>query len=116
MTLTRHFLADGVNEMAYIFSFLPLYFVNAKQNPNVGLHRALGILAVLADTLFRDGFADQSREPAITVDLQDLLAFTKEVRSTRIFLAVADNCHIEWVGEELHMLVDTKHWLRVNHE
>merc|ERR1712061_767453 len=39
--LAQHFLADGIIERTVLFSFLPTYLPNAKQNAQFGLLRAL---------------------------------------------------------------------------
>eukprot|EP00404_Azadinium_spinosum_P040764 CAMPEP_0180694760 /NCGR_PEP_ID=MMETSP1038_2-20121128/2088_1 /TAXON_ID=632150 /ORGANISM="Azadinium spinosum, Strain 3D9" /LENGTH=489 /DNA_ID=CAMNT_0022726135 /DNA_START=184 /DNA_END=1649 /DNA_ORIENTATION=- len=114
MTLTGHFLADGIKETAFVFNFLPLYFAHSKANPAVGLQRALAVLVDYLELLRSDGYAEQIGSTAIVVDLQDLSTFVKEVKSPRIFLAVAENSKFICVAKEVQVLVSTKHWQRVN--
>jgi len=112
--LSDHFLSDGVHETAFLFTFLPLYFANAKGNRSIGLYRALVVLVDLLELLHTDGYAEQMLKSTITVDLQDVASFTKEVKSPRIFLAVVGNSKLVCVGQEVQVLVTTKHWQRVN--
>ncbi len=52
--LIDFFLADGIFKRAEVYTFLPLYFQNAKNNPAVGLSLAFEVLVNLVDLRQKD--------------------------------------------------------------
>jgi len=112
--LTDHFLADGIQDIAFQFVFLPLYFANARTNASVGLRRSLLVLVELVELLNSEGWAQQSGEMTIRVDLSDLAAFARQVKSPRIFEAVTGQLHFTMTGAEVRVGVSTQHWHRVD--
>jgi len=80
--LTRHFLADGIQDETVRFSFLPDFLTNAKNNPHFGLLKALSLLVELLNNLDSSGFR-QICSDNIHVNLQKVAAFIVEVKSAR---------------------------------
>jgi len=111
--LIDHFLADGINDPAFLFVFLPLYLSNAKNNTHVGLKCAFEVLINLLEVLRAEGLGGPEAMTT-TVDLSDLAAFTKEVKSPRIFTVVAQQLKINAMETDVQLLVVTKHWQLVN--
>lgn len=116
--LTPQFLADGMKEKAFIFTFLPLYFSNARANAAVGLARGLAVLAEVIETLCLQKVAQQTIAMAITVDLSDLAAFTKQVQVSSIFEVCIDHAKIVRRFEgahdmDLELSMAAKNWRRV---
>jgi len=108
-SLTSFFLADGIIETAYVFTFLPLYLSNCRSNPSVGLARALTALLDLLDVLRADGYAEQAERSTIMVDIQDVAQFAKNVRSPRVFAAVAHHSNFVFTGREVNIYVTPRH-------
>lgn len=68
-TLLHHFLADGIEDLAFVFEFLPDCVANAVRNPNIGLTCLLEMLVCLLNTL-------QPAAPGMLANLSDCtLAF-----------------------------------------
>jgi len=111
--LQEHFLADGINDSAFLFVFLPLYLSNAKNNSHVGLKCAFEVLINLLEVLRSEGIGGQESNTT-TVDLSDIAAFTKEVKSPRIFTVVAQQLKINANENDVQLLVVTRHWQLVN--
>jgi len=107
--LTKHFLAGGDHEAAYFFTFLPLYLTNAQNNAAVGLSRALLVLIDILELLEVGAYKDTINMHTITVNLQDLGPFTKEVVNTRAFMCASEHSTITRRGAELVLTISTKH-------
>merc|ERR1712032_1289588 len=85
--LTEHLVADGIYESAIMFRYLPFFLQAAKGNRYVKLRRALIVLSGLLVEIEADGIKDVVTDQPITVDIQDLCFFTRDVRSPRVFEA-----------------------------
>eukprot|EP00443_Scrippsiella_acuminata_P069811 CAMPEP_0115373794 /NCGR_PEP_ID=MMETSP0271-20121206/1619_1 /TAXON_ID=71861 /ORGANISM="Scrippsiella trochoidea, Strain CCMP3099" /LENGTH=720 /DNA_ID=CAMNT_0002796815 /DNA_START=51 /DNA_END=2210 /DNA_ORIENTATION=- len=112
-TLMDNLLADGIQERAFVFAFLPLYFANAKANIAVGLQRALLVLVDLLEVLRFEGCAEEAGSYNIVVDLQEVAAFAKDAVNPRVFQATAAHVKLVQSGSEVQILVATKHKERV---
>eukprot|EP00929_Paragymnodinium_shiwhaense_P105413 TRINITY_DN70415_c0_g1_i1.p1 TRINITY_DN70415_c0_g1~~TRINITY_DN70415_c0_g1_i1.p1 ORF type:complete len:1419 (+),score=263.10 TRINITY_DN70415_c0_g1_i1:85-4341(+) len=116
-TFTTHLLSDGIEEVAFSFSFLPLFFANSKSNANLGIKRAIMVLIDLIDMLHEDGHDGGLREGSINVDINDLALFAKEVKNARVFEVMSANVNICFVSPfKRRAQVVTKHWHRVDAE
>lgn len=112
--LTDHFLTDGIHEVAVLFVFLPLYFANSRSNASVGLRRALILLIELLEMLHIEGYTDRAIGMTVAVNLSDLAEFARDVKSPHIFEVTVGQSNLVHVGQELHVLVSTPHWHRVD--
>merc|ERR1712228_1148211 len=61
-----------------------------------------------------DGFAERQVEMTINVDLSEVAAFVREVRTPRIFEIVAGFSKIVNTNIGVKICVATKHWQRVS--
>eukprot|EP00931_Biecheleriopsis_adriatica_P098367 TRINITY_DN7230_c0_g1_i4.p1 TRINITY_DN7230_c0_g1~~TRINITY_DN7230_c0_g1_i4.p1 ORF type:complete len:1171 (-),score=189.12 TRINITY_DN7230_c0_g1_i4:173-3412(-) len=113
--LTDFFLADGLQERAYMLTFLPLYFANSKSNKSVGLRLALTVLVDLLDMMKAAG-CDKVIEgtgATIRVDISDVAAYAKEVKAPRAFEAIPAYTKLEEIREGMKLVVSFLHWQRV---
>mmetsp|Transcript_82294 Transcript_82294/g.180966 ORF Transcript_82294/g.180966 Transcript_82294/m.180966 type:complete len:1206 (+) Transcript_82294:162-3779(+) len=107
--LRENFLADGITEVAYVFTFLPLYLANAKENPSVGWKRAFQVLYELMQLLHQDGCEEQAGSCTIVVNLSDVAHFARAAASHRLFLLTPAHIRIVQAGPEIQLLVTTAH-------
>lgn len=115
-TLTDHFLADGIDEVAFVFEFLPDCVNNAMKNPIVTL---LGLLEVLEELL-------QTLQPAvamnpdlkdakiINVDLADMSEFIKCVQNHFVFETCVSRCKIRFAGRRAQCEMTGGNWGRIH--
>ncbi|CAE8678125.1 unnamed protein product [Polarella glacialis] len=111
--LVEHLLADGIQDKAFLFAFLPLYFDNAKNNQVIGLHRALTVLVDLIEMIQADISQADIQEMNINVDLTEIAAFAREVKAPRIFEAVSSFTKTIHTATCIQVSVSTRHWQRV---
>merc|ERR1712154_208271 len=106
-------MGDGIQAVAFVFTFLPMYLANAKANTAVGLQAGLQVLIDLLELLHAEGCAEQDFSSCITVDLQELAGFAKDVTNPRVFLATCAHVKLVRVEGEVQILLATKHKERV---
>eukprot|EP00928_Gymnodinium_smaydae_P081529 TRINITY_DN65034_c0_g1_i1.p1 TRINITY_DN65034_c0_g1~~TRINITY_DN65034_c0_g1_i1.p1 ORF type:complete len:1158 (+),score=208.02 TRINITY_DN65034_c0_g1_i1:109-3582(+) len=106
MILVNHFLADGINETAFIFAFLPLFFANCRNNPNLNLRLALQLLILLLENLHSEGYIAQIGCNSLTIDMRELAKFAHDVVSPRLFLAVVGHVKLVTHGAVAKVVVD----------
>lgn len=116
MTLTDHFLADGIDEVAFVFEFLPDCVANAMKNPIVTL---LGLLEILEELL-------QTLQPAvamnpdlvgakvINVDLADMSEFIACVQNHFVFETCVSRCKIRFAGRRAQCEMTGGNWGRIH--
>lgn len=85
--ITAHFLADGIEDSAFLFSFLPQFFANSCASAAVGLGRALVVFIELIEHLKMSCVARVDHATTI-VNLLHLANFVRDVRSSALFEAV----------------------------
>lgn len=85
--ITAHFLADGIEDSAFLFAFLPQFFANSRVSAAVGLSRALVVLIELIEHL-KVSCVARADHATTTVNLLDLANFVRDVRSSALFEAV----------------------------
>merc|ERR1712217_132392 len=105
--LVQHFLADGLNYVAFFFAFLPAYFANARANVNVGIARALLLLVDLISLLHAQLTLDKLDHNAIKVDLSELAAVTKDAACSRDFDLMTERMQIVSKGNDMMVQVQT---------
>ncbi|CAK9081206.1 unnamed protein product [Durusdinium trenchii] len=86
LALTDHFLADGIQDQAFVLEFLPNCMANAKANTTVGLVGLLGVLVDLLNNLNTSGLAEAARDKMIPVDLSEMAEFIAVVQNRFVFL------------------------------
>jgi len=111
--LVEFLLLDGIYKRAEVFSFLPLYFENAKKNPVVGLSLALEVLVNLVE-LRRTDSTSAEQAPALEINLSDLAAFARQVKCSNVFKQVSQNSLFADQGDSVHHLVSGDLWAQVN--
>lgn len=106
-TLTKHFLADGIQENVYSFVFLPLCIANAKANESVGLTVFLTLLAHLIHKIN----AMLPRRPVITnIDLSELAVFIATVQHTLTLHICMDRIKLKKNGEAYAVRIRGRDW------
>eukprot|EP00931_Biecheleriopsis_adriatica_P036359 TRINITY_DN20949_c0_g1_i1.p1 TRINITY_DN20949_c0_g1~~TRINITY_DN20949_c0_g1_i1.p1 ORF type:complete len:1323 (-),score=258.84 TRINITY_DN20949_c0_g1_i1:57-3953(-) len=119
--LERHFLADGIEDQAFVFEFLPLCVGNARENKHVSVHVLLEVLVDLIEN-FRS--MDPSALPLssprlgkvkmINVDLSDMAEFILAVQNRYIFQTCIARCKVEVHGNRWHLLMTSDNWARTH--
>merc|ERR1711953_232880 len=85
--------------------FLPAYFANASNNPNVGFHLALMVFADLI-VLVRSQFSsDKTDRMTVNVDLSELAGLAKEEKCLRDFDCCTQRLCITWRGGDMLLQV-----------
>merc|ERR1712060_1006284 len=101
-------LADGIQEAAFLFTFLPVYLTNAKSNPVLGLFRGLLGLVDLVELLRVEGCAEAARRNLLVVNLAEFAAFAKDVRNPRVFQATTAHIKLVQRDSEVQVLITTQ--------
>ena len=81
--LIDFFLADGIHKIGDVYTFLPLYFQQAKSNNNIGLSLAFEVLVGLVHLRKKE-----RRQFVEEINLSDLAAFAVKVKSGHMFRLV----------------------------
>jgi hypothetical protein len=117
--LVKHLCADGINQQAAVLTFLPLYFANARQNPQVGLHLALDVLSEILELLYSSFKHEVSckNESVVRVNLNDLAEFARQVKDSHVFAVSPDFLELFDSGEgSLKLLMSQKNWVKVQEQ
>eukprot|EP00929_Paragymnodinium_shiwhaense_P012517 TRINITY_DN11978_c0_g6_i1.p1 TRINITY_DN11978_c0_g6~~TRINITY_DN11978_c0_g6_i1.p1 ORF type:complete len:1338 (+),score=322.47 TRINITY_DN11978_c0_g6_i1:161-4174(+) len=112
--LMEHLLSDGLEEVAFVFGFLPLFFANAKNNKLIGLTRGMCLLADLIEAFREDGLDEGLKTGSVIIDIQDIANFAKEVKNARVFDMIPGQLTIHPHGSHKRAQISTKHWHRVD--
>lgn len=110
--LISNFLADGLEQRAYIFVFLPLCMANAKSNPAIDLASLLEVVAELIETLTFRRIDIVSGSKLLIVDLSDLASFAAVVRNMTIFRTCIERSKFQIRGHRVHLELTSKNWSR----
>lgn len=116
-TLLHHFLADGIEETAFVFEFLPDCVANAVRNPNIGLTCLLEILVCLLNMLQPAApglLANMSQCKLILVNLSDMSEFITCVRNRFVFETCVSRCKVRFTGGRVQLEMTGSNWARVN--
>eukprot|EP00439_Symbiodinium_sp_Y106_P020907 s1896_g2.t1 len=101
--LTDHFLADGIEEQAFILEFLPNCVANSKANNTVGLTGLLGVLVDLLNNLRLSMDSMPDMEKVIPVDLSEMAEFIAVVQNRFVFLTCVSRCQLQFIGQRVHL-------------
>ncbi|CAJ1344612.1 unnamed protein product [Effrenium voratum] len=114
-TLINHFLADGIEEVAFVFEFLPDCVANAMKNPVVTLTGLLEMLEELLHTLKPtvDLMPDLKEAKVIQVDLSDMSEFIACVQNTFVFETCVSRCKIRFSGRRAQLEMTGNNWSRI---
>lgn len=113
-SLTDHFLADGVEELAFVLEFLPNCVANAKANPLIGLTCLLDVLTDLLATL-RTKVATMPKQPKLLpVDLSDMGEFISAVRNRFVFTTCISRCQLKFAQQRVRVEMTGGNWGRAN--
>jgi len=116
-TLLHHFLADGIEETAFVFEFLPDCVANAVRNPSIGLTCLLEILICLLNMLQPAApglLANMSQCKLILVNLSDMSEFIACVRNRFVFETCVSRCKVRFTGGRVQLEMTGSNWARVN--
>ncbi|CAK9084005.1 Potassium voltage-gated channel protein eag (Ether-a-go-go protein) [Durusdinium trenchii] len=116
--LTNHFLADGIEETAVVFEFLPDCVANAVKNPVVTLTGLLEILEELLHTL-QPALAmnpDLQDAKVIQVDLSDMSEFISVVNNHFVFETCVSRCKIRFAGRRAQLEMTAGNWGRIHEQ
>jgi len=116
-TLVDHFLADGIQHLAIIFTFLPDCIQNSMVNPSVGLTRLLKVLVAMLLHL-RALMTDKVVHKIIYIDLSDFSEFITAVKNTFIFQTCISRCKLDVAAgiqrAHLNLEMTSNNWSRIN--
>lgn len=104
LLLTRHFLADGIEQRAILLTFLPEYLLNSRRNPVVGLRLGLEVLCDLINQFIETQVT--SNEAVATINLNELAEFTTQANSATKFQALASAARLEGNWPRVHFVLD----------
>eukprot|EP00438_Fugacium_kawagutii_P006981 Skav233378 [mRNA] locus=scaffold1038:88631:89149:+ [translate_table: standard] len=116
-TLLHHFLADGIEETAFVFEFLPDCVANAVRNPNIGLTCLLELLVCLLNMLQPAApgmLANMSHCKLILVNLSDMSEFIACVRNRFVFETCVARCKVRFTAGRVQLEMTGSNWARVN--
>lgn len=116
-TLLHHFLADGIEDTAFVFEFLPDCVANAVRNPNIGLTCLLEILVCLLNMLQPAApgmLANMENCKVIFVNLADMSEFIACVRNRFVFETCVSRCKVRFTGGRVLLEMTGSNWARVN--
>jgi len=85
--LVQHLRADGIDQQAVILTFLPLYLENARNNNNIGLDLALGVLIEFLDMLYETLLRRKMDASTIIINASNLAEYARQVVDHRAFVA-----------------------------
>ncbi|OLP95509.1 hypothetical protein AK812_SmicGene22362 [Symbiodinium microadriaticum] len=109
-SLTDHFLADGIEEPAWVFEFLPNCVANAQANPVVGL---TALLDVLTDLLYNLRSFDKSGKPSLMlVDLSDMGEFIAAVQNRFVFMTCISRSQLSIEKSRVRVEMSGGNWGR----
>lgn len=112
VALTDHFLADGIQEQAFVLEFLPNCMANAKANSTVGLVGLLGVLVDLLNNLNTSLESMPPMEKMIPVDLSEMAEFIAVVQNRFVFLTCVSRCQLQFVGQRVYLKMTGSNWGR----
>jgi hypothetical protein len=115
--LVKHLCADGLSGQTAVLTFLPLYFANARGNPQVGLHLALDVLSEILELLYAAFGREYQKENVLRVNLADLAEFARQVGDSHVFAVSADFVELFDSGESsLKLQMSQKNWGKVQEQ
>lgn len=117
LALTQHFLADGLEETAFVFEFLPDCVANAVRNQNIGLACLLEMLVCLLNMLQPAApsmLANLKDARVILVNLSDMSEFIACVRNRFVFETCVSRCKVRVSGGRVQLEMTGSNWARVN--
>lgn len=114
--LMDHFLADGMDQRAYVLEFLPACVQNAQQNKVIGLSLLLEVLVDIICNLHPAVASSPAGEDAkiVPCNLSDLAEFVQVVKNRFIFRTCISRARLRWLGDRLTLEMTGGNWARLN--
>jgi len=111
-----HFLADGMDQRAYVLEFLPACVQNAQQNKVIGLSLLLEVLVDIICNLHPAVASSPAGEDAkiVPCNLSDLAEFVQVVKNRFIFRTCISRARLRWLGDRLTLEMTGGNWARLN--
>ncbi|CAE7277002.1 Hcn3 [Symbiodinium necroappetens] len=109
--LLQHFLADGIENRAVVFEFLPLCLERAKANAFVTIPALLKVLVELVRAVHAT-YTDSGM--ILAVDLADLAAFILMVQNSYIFQTCLSRARLRLADNRFSLEVQQENWRRVS--
>jgi len=115
-SLVRHFLADGIDEPAFVCEFLPDCVAKARDNIHIGLPLLLEVLVQLVDDLQRVDVKifEQKDVKMLSVDLSDMAAFITAVQNRFIFSTCISRSKIKMEESRWYLQMTSANWSRTH--
>mmetsp|Transcript_57274 Transcript_57274/g.133948 ORF Transcript_57274/g.133948 Transcript_57274/m.133948 type:complete len:1188 (+) Transcript_57274:58-3621(+) len=113
-TLTDHFLADGIEDRAYVFEFLPACVERAQKNPIIGLSMMLEVLVDLLSNLglAMANLAIDPTQKIVYVDLSDMGEFVAVVQNRFVFQTCMARAKFHVVEDRVRVEMTGGNWAR----
>ncbi|CAE7830230.1 Hcn3 [Symbiodinium microadriaticum] len=108
--LLQHFLADGIENRAVVFEFLPLCLERAKANAFVTIPALLKVLVELVRAVHATYTGSGM---ILAVDLADLAAFILMVQNSYIFQTCLSRARLRLADNRFSLEVQQENWRRV---
>eukprot|EP00434_Breviolum_minutum_P012096 symbB.v1.2.010667.t1/scaffold700.1/size171416/8 len=114
--LLDHFLADGIEQRAYVLEFLPACVQNAQQNKTIGLSLLLEVLVDIVCNLppATAGTSAPDEMKIVPCNLSDLAEFVQIVKNRFIFRTCISRSRLRWLGDHLTLEMTGGNWARLN--
>lgn len=120
--LVSHFLADGINEQALVFEFLPDCMAKAKENKYVSVHVLLEVLVDLIEDLRQLDASKLNVQPSprsgqtkiISIDLADMAEFISTVQNRFVFQTCISKCKIRFSNNRGVLTMTGDNWGRTH--
>jgi len=114
--LLDHFLADGIEQRAYVLEFLPACVQNAQQNKVIGLSLLLEVLVDIICNLHpaTAGTSAPDDMKIVPCNLSDLAEFVQIVKNRFIFRTCISRSRLRWLGDHLTLEMTGGNWARLN--
>ncbi|CAJ1450475.1 unnamed protein product, partial [Effrenium voratum] len=113
--LVLHFLADGIDEQAFVCEFLPDCVAKARDNKNIGLHLLLEVLVDLIEHLHLTELKTKDQKvKMVTVDLSDMAEFIGVVQSRFIFSTCISRSRLQVEDSRWYLQMTSSNWSRTH--
>lgn len=116
-TLVRHFLADGIDEHAFVCEFLPDCVAKARDNRHIGLPLLLEVLVNLIEHLQGVEIKLSSEHQGvkmISVNLSDMAEFIPIVQNRFIFSTCISRSKIKMEDSRWYLQMTSANWSRTH--
>eukprot|EP00928_Gymnodinium_smaydae_P038142 TRINITY_DN26361_c0_g1_i1.p1 TRINITY_DN26361_c0_g1~~TRINITY_DN26361_c0_g1_i1.p1 ORF type:complete len:1159 (-),score=154.66 TRINITY_DN26361_c0_g1_i1:48-3524(-) len=114
--LVDHFVADGITEKAFMFTFLPMFFANCRSNVCLNLKDAFTVMIDFIEILREQNLHQQTDAMTLSVDVRELADVALEVKSASFFQGVLHHIDLHFNDSLVKVHVLSSYRERAKHE